>query len=121
MTSLKVTLMKVFISLPRFKGGETDSNIQWCGHQRICNHVIKLTPVGLRLPSYVCFQHFYLIVYFLVSYLHVFSWIIWMLLLFFWLFDMYNNRMFLIPPFYSLYHWYHSFNLYIIIHKQRSN
>ena len=30
---------------------------------------------------------------------------------------MYNNRMFLIPPLYSLYHWCHSFNLYISIHK----
>ena len=112
----EVTLMKVLISLPRFKGGKTDFNIQGSGHQRICNHVLKLTPVGLRLPSYVCFQ-LVLIVYFLVLAYMFFLGLFGCFLLFFWPFDMYNNRMFLIPALYSLYHWCHSFNLYISIHK----
>ena len=68
----EITLMKVLISLPRFKGRETDSNIQRSGHQRICNHVLKLTPMGLCLPSYVCFQLVLSDCLFPCSCLHVF-------------------------------------------------
>ena len=113
----EVTLMKVFISLPRFKGGETDSNIQWSGCQRICNRVLKhrvlKLTVGLRLLSYDCFQ-LVLIVYFLVL-AYMFS--LGLTGCFLLFFCLSNNRMFLIPPSYSLYHWCHSFNLYISIYK----
>ena len=100
--------------------GRLQHSMEWMSEnlQPCVKTLYVKTNSGFKLNYLtIVFNLFYLIVYFLVL-AYMFSLgLTGCFLLFFCLFDVYNNRMFLIPPSYSLYHWCHAFNLYISIYK----